>query len=85
MPWVRPETIARVVEGLRRGASIAAPSRLGVRGHPVGFARDCYAELIALSGDAGAKAVLEAQRVALFDTEDDGILRDVDTRADLER
>jgi len=84
MPWVQPATMARVVDAVRRGAPIAAPRRQGRRGHPVGFAAERYAELIALSGDEGAKPVLARHHVALIDTEDAGILRDVDTRQDLE-
>lgn len=84
MPWVQSATIARVVDALRRGATIAAPSRQGTRGHPVGFAADCYAELIALTGDDGARSVLARHPVTLIDTDDTGILRDVDTRQDLE-
>jgi molybdenum cofactor cytidylyltransferase len=84
MPWVQPATLGRVVEALRRGASIAAPSRRGTRGHPVGFAADLYAELIMLSGDEGARPVLARHPVVLVDTEDAGIVRDVDTPRDLE-
>lgn len=84
MPWVQPDTIVRIAEALRCGASIAAPQRRGARGHPVGFAAECYAELIGLSGDAGAKTVIDARRAVLIDTDDEGILRDVDTRRDLE-
>jgi molybdenum cofactor cytidylyltransferase len=84
MPWVQPATLVGIVEALRRGAPIAAPSRLGRRGHPVGFAAELYAELIALSGDEGARPILARHRVVLIETEDAGILRDVDTRQDLE-
>jgi len=84
MPWVQPATMAEIVKALRGGAPIAAPRRLGRRGHPVGFAADRYPELIALSGDEGAKALLARRRVALIDTEDAGVLRDVDTRQDLD-
>lgn len=84
MPWVQADTIGRIGEALRRGAPIAAPARLGARGHPVGFAAECYAELIGLCGDTGAKAVVDAHPVVLIDTDDEGVLRDVDTRGDLE-
>ena len=83
MPWLRSATIAGVVAALRHGAAIAAPQRQGKRGHPVGFAADHYAELIALSGDEGAKPVVARHRVTLIDTDDTGILRDVDTQQDL--
>jgi molybdenum cofactor cytidylyltransferase len=83
MPWVQAASIAGVVAALRHGATIAAPCRQGERGHPVGFAADCYAELIALSGDEGARPVLARHRVTLIETDDAGVLRDVDTRQDL--
>jgi molybdenum cofactor cytidylyltransferase len=85
MPWVRPATIARVVDALRRGAPIAAPSWQGTQGHPVGFAARHYAALIALSGDIGARPVIERHGVLLVDAEDDGIIRDVDAPPDLAR
>lgn len=84
MPWIQPATAARVAEALRAGASIAAPGRQGNRGHPVGFSADRYADLVALSGDEGARAVLLRYPVTVIDSEDSGILRDVDTRQDLE-
>lgn len=75
MPWVQPATIARVVD---------APRRLGTRGHPVGFAADRYAELIVLTGDNGARPIVARHQAVLIESEDAGILRDVDTRQDLE-
>jgi molybdenum cofactor cytidylyltransferase len=84
MPWIQSATIARVADALRRGASIAAPSWRDSRGHPVGFASGFYAELSALSGDEGAKAILGRHGVLLISTEDAGVLRDVDTPGDLE-
>jgi molybdenum cofactor cytidylyltransferase len=85
MPWIRPETIARVAGAVAGDALIAAPFCNGERGHPVGFAASCYAGLAALTGDDGAKGVLAAHKdcIARIDVDDPGILRDVDTRADL--
>jgi molybdenum cofactor cytidylyltransferase len=83
MPWVQPATLSAVVDALRGGATIAAPSHLGRRGHPVGFAAALYGELIALSGDEGAKAILGRHSPVLIETRDGGVLRDVDTRQDL--
>jgi molybdenum cofactor cytidylyltransferase len=85
MPWVQSASVGRVGDALRQGASIAAPTWQGAQGHPVGFADAFYAELIALSGDAGAKMILARHNVALVATEDAGVLRDVDTPQDLER
>jgi len=85
MPWIAPASIAAVADALRGGADIAATSHIGVRGHPVGFARAHYAELAGLTGDEGAKSVLAAHRdrVQLIEVTDSGVLRDVDTPADI--
>jgi len=86
MPFVAPETIGRVAAALAGGAPIVAPCYRGERGHPVGFAAGYRAELAALAGDAGAREILrrDRARVLLLDVDDPGVLRDVDTRADLE-
>ena len=84
MPWVQAGTVGRVAEALRDGALVAAPSLHGARGHPVGFAADLYAELIALTGDQGAQRVVASHRVLLIGTDDAGAVRDVDTPEDLE-
>ena len=85
MPWIEVSTISRVVQALAKGASIVAPAYRGERGHPVGFASTHRAELLALRGDEGARAILAAHRDALtlIDVEDPGVVRDVDTPADL--
>jgi molybdenum cofactor cytidylyltransferase len=87
MPWIDPATIARVVAGIRGGALLAAPQFHGARGHPVGVAARFYGELAALSGDEGAKQLLAARAssVQLIDVNDAGVLRDIDTPADLAR
>jgi len=85
MPWVTPATIRAVVEALRSGASIAAPRYHGRRGHPVGFAAAHRAELVALAGDQGARAIVEANAssVTFVDVDDTGVLADVDVPGDL--
>jgi molybdenum cofactor cytidylyltransferase len=85
MPFVRPDTIRLVAERLAAGASIVAPRYRGQRGHPVGLAARYLAELEALKGDEGARAILkrDAALIELIDCDDPGILRDVDTPADL--
>lgn len=85
MPWIATETIARVADALRGGASIVAPAYGGRRGHPVGFAARHRAELIALRGDRGARDVVVRHAAALVAVDDPGILQDVDERTDLER
>ncbi|MBC7945287.1 MAG: nucleotidyltransferase family protein [Burkholderiales bacterium] len=85
MPFVSPETLRTVIHHLEAGATIAAPSFNGQRGHPVGFGRSLYPELLALEGDFGARILLtrHATEVKLFDCDDRGICRDIDTAADL--
>lgn len=85
MPWIEPGTIARVVDALAGGASLAAPRHRGERGHPVGFSAVHRAALLALRGDEGAKEIVAAHRDALvlFDVDDPGVLRDIDDPHDL--
>jgi len=85
MPWVRPATIAAVAAAIASGAAVAAPFYRGERGHPVGFGAECGEALVGLTGDAGARSVLSAHRhdMVCIDVDDDGVLRDVDTPADL--
>ncbi len=87
MPWILPSTIARVAAAVADGAPVAAPFHDGRRGHPVGFSAACYVMLAALAGDEGAKAVVaaHADSLARIDVDDAGILRDVDTLADLKQ
>src|SRR5712691_6831226 len=87
MPFIRPDTIRAVAKALQEGASIAAPSFQGERGHPVGFARRFYEELSSLRGDGGARQFLKQHPdwVTLFEVDDPGVLRDIDEPSDLER
>jgi len=87
MPWVGHTTMRLVVDALERDAALVAPTHQGVRGHPVGFSRRFYAELVTLSGDDGAKTILRAHATELqvIETDDAGISRDVDTPGDLRR
>jgi molybdenum cofactor cytidylyltransferase len=86
MPYVRPDTIARVASALAQGARLVAPALAGRRGHPVGFSHEWRDQLVALTGDNGARALLTEQSDALtrIETDDPGILRDVDRRGDLD-
>jgi molybdenum cofactor cytidylyltransferase len=87
MPWIAPETIERVAAAIAEGAPVAAPFHRGERGHPVGFGKVCYEALSALGGDEGAKSIITAHQdsLARIAVDDPGILRDVDTPADLWR
>jgi molybdenum cofactor cytidylyltransferase len=87
MPFIRAETIVQVARAVEGERSIAAPVLNGRRGHPVGFGRAYYAELTALAGDTGARALMARHRrhVTLVRVDDVGVHRDVDSVADLVR
>lgn len=87
MPRIRPETIARVAQVLMAGADIVAPSHQGDRGHPVAFSRRFRDELQLMSGDSGARAIVQRNQalVKLVEVDDPGILLDIDRRTDLSR
>ena len=87
MPRIRPETIARVAQVLMAGADIVAPSYQGDRGHPVAFSRKFVHELQLLTGDSGARAIVQRNQamVRLVEADDPGVLLDIDRRTDLLR
>jgi molybdenum cofactor cytidylyltransferase len=84
MPHVGPSTIIKLREALAAGAQIAAPVCQGRRGNPVGFGRGHLPHLLALEGDAGARALLAQHPVTLVEVDDTGVLRDVDYPEDLQ-
>ncbi len=84
MPLIKPNTIRSVAEAIEQGASFAMPQYKGQRGHPVGMHSRFRADLLALEGDAGARAIIASLKsdVQLIDAEDPGVLVDIDTLAD---
>jgi molybdenum cofactor cytidylyltransferase len=85
MPFIRARTIRRVAERLESGAVLVAPAWRGERGHPVGFAARFREQLSTLTGDAGARELLRARsdELQIIECDDPGVLRDIDTPADL--
>jgi molybdenum cofactor cytidylyltransferase len=85
MPFIRPTSIAAVRQALEEGAALAAPYFRTRRGHPVGIAGRFYEQLIALGGDEGAKKILSehAGQLVKIPVGDPGVIRDIDTPADL--
>ncbi len=88
LPLIQPGSLRAVAAALQRCA-VAIPLVAGQRGHPVGFAAQCLPDLLALSGEPGAAAVVRkfAAQGALSEVllEDGGAVTDIDTLADLER
>lgn len=87
MPDVPRHLAAELLEALDAGADAAAPVCRSRRGHPVAFAASLRPALLTLRGDDGAREVLRSlgDRLALIDTDDDGVLFDVDRPQDLFR
>ncbi|MBI1684844.1 nucleotidyltransferase family protein [Caulobacter hibisci] len=87
MPLIPRGLAARLAQALDAGAGIVAPVQAGRRGHPVLFARRWFDDLAALSGDRGAQGVLAkaGDDLVLVETDDPGVLFDVDLREDLVR
>ena len=85
MPFIRSETITQVADAIERPTTLAAPVFHGRRGHPVGFGGAYFEALARLTGDEGARSILRnhAEQVRWLACEDPGILKDIDTPADL--
>ncbi|MEN9934151.1 MAG: hypothetical protein RLZZ387_730 [Chloroflexota bacterium] len=87
-PFVTAAIIAALAGEWRAGGGpIVAPVYRGVRGNPVLFGRVVLPELLAVTGDKGARAVIASDssrvRQVLFD--DDRPLADIDTPEEYER
>lgn len=85
MPKIPPAVFPGLVAAVEAGAPAAAPVFDGKRGHPVLIGAGLMPGLMTLTGDAGARAVLQGlgERLALIQSPDDGVLFDVDQPGDL--
>lgn len=80
MPYIQPASYRAVIDAMQGGAGLAR-AFYGTRpGHPVGFAAEHRPALLALTGDQGGKAILEAHpgRLVRCQVDDPGVLHDVD-------
>jgi molybdenum cofactor cytidylyltransferase len=86
MPRVPHAVLAPLADAVSAGAPAAAPVFHGARGNPVALSKALFAQVEALAGDVGARAILKGigDRLALVEAPDDGVLFDVDLRSDLE-
>jgi molybdenum cofactor cytidylyltransferase len=87
MPYVTPATVAAVQKQMESGAGIVVPMYGAHRGHPVGFSRRFRSALVCLRGDIGARAIVRdhQEEVIFIDTDDPGVLIDIDTPHDIQR
>jgi molybdenum cofactor cytidylyltransferase len=83
MPFVLPDSIVRVAAALSEH-DVAYALHAGQRGHPVAFRATLKARLLALTGDTGARAVMQGADSVAVEVDDAGVLVDIDTVADLE-
>ena len=82
MPMIRSATLRAVAHDLKDHTVVYAQHR-GRRGHPVGFAAELYSELVALTGDEGARRLVARYPAHGVEVDDPGVLIDIDTEADL--
>lgn len=84
-PLVTLESVLALIDAHQRtGAPIVLPVYEGRRGHPALFARETWRELMTVA-EGGARAVVHAHGAQVLEVavSDPGVLRDIDTRADL--
>jgi molybdenum cofactor cytidylyltransferase len=86
-PFVRPETFDRLIAEHRDSkAQIVIPTYRGFRGNPVLLDRSVFAEVMALDGDMGCRAIFgdHLDGIVKVRVDDAGILLDIDRRSDIE-
>jgi molybdenum cofactor cytidylyltransferase len=85
MPFVRPETVRAVIAKYRERQAIVSPRYRGKRGHPVAMPLAFRDEIRATPATANLHEVIKkhAEMRVDLDVDDPGIVRDVDTPADL--
>jgi molybdenum cofactor cytidylyltransferase len=85
MPFVDSATVDLLVDGFAGGVADAmAAAYRGQRGNPVLFGADHFDALCAVDGDIGGRDILLDSGV-LLETDDAGVVMDIDTQDDLER
>lgn len=94
MPFIQPTTYSSVRAALNQQLKQPAHTQRLLRtrlhqhthGHPCALPQRYRTELMALSGDSGAAKLFKQAKpgdVQLLDTDDSGVLRDIDVPADL--
>jgi molybdenum cofactor cytidylyltransferase len=83
MPQVTASLIDRLITAYdaEKGALVVAPTRDGQRGNPVLWARRFFPDLMAVTGDVGARHVLNSYSEAVVEVpvQEEGAFLDVDT------
>ena len=84
-PLVSPEAINRVIGARAHGALALRATYAGVAAHPTLLERQLFPELLKLSGDIGARELLNETGAIEVACDGLGSPLDVDTQADLKR
>ena len=83
MPLVDSSVMARILAGFdpEEGRAIVQPTFRGKQGNPVLWGREFFPEMMAITGDIGARQLVgrHADRLIEVEVADDGVLRDFDT------
>jgi molybdenum cofactor cytidylyltransferase len=83
MPLIAGRDIDRLIAAFNplEGRAIIVPTRRGQRGNPILWSRQFFAEMMALSGDQGARKLIEEHfdLVAEVEMDSDAIFIDIDT------
>lgn len=79
-PQIGPAVLRALMEKHAQGLfAVVAPMVMDQRANPVLFDRDTFADLTALEGDVGGRAILHKHSVEYLPWHDDSLLLDVDT------
>ena len=89
MPFVQAETVDSILgeyQFRRSSAPIVVPIMNGHQGHPVLFSHEYFKEIQQLTGDHGAKCVIDSHPGNVYPLEvlDPGVIKDIDTQQDLQ-
>ncbi len=88
MPFLRGETLKTLVQrftDIYDQDPILIPTFEGQNGHPVLFSSAYFKEIVQLTGDIGARPVVQAHgdKVVQVEVDDPGVIRDIDRPEDL--
>lgn len=87
MPLIPPALADELLDAVMDGAPAATVRSVHGPAHPVAFSAGVLPQLMNLQGDRGARSVLEdlGEAVVNIDSNDPGVVVDVDQAGDLER
>jgi molybdenum cofactor cytidylyltransferase len=84
MPLIAGRDLDRLIAAFNplEGRAIIVPTRRGRRGNPVLWSRQFFPEMMALSGDSGARKLIDehADLIAELEMDSDSVLIDIDTQ-----